>query len=136
MGTFDLPTPMDLVETHPMFVISKVANDYKGSRISFKTKYFNGLWTLPNLDDKSNGFMGMASPLFVEKVSYQSIQMTTSNVDQDIPLMEQIDHFTFPIWALSLSNVKDPMDLVLPYDKYMTHRSYFLPDLYAMETKE
>jgi hypothetical protein len=117
---------------------------------SFRTSYFNDMWTLPSLSASMEGIghHGMSMPLSAAKVAYNIVQQTSPN--PDLAPSHALDPVLEPIWAQDSLATQDPLDLVLPSDeailKEMTgpdrpwddlhHTSYFLPELRRIEVGE
>ena len=56
-------------------------------------------------------------PLFSLKVSYQDVQTASTDLDQNIPLMEEYDQVTWPILAMRSPFSLDFLDKILSSDE-------------------
>ena len=59
------------------------------------------------------------SPLSVVEVSYQATQIASADSDQNIPLMEEYDSVTWPIWAMGSPSSHDFLDYILSSNEYI-----------------
>jgi hypothetical protein len=145
MGTFDyLPPQGDVkfISDHHKVEIFQVS--------SFHMTYFTDPWILPSPSTMMDGTWhpGMSMPLSAVEVKYSLVQQTSANTDPT-PAQE-LDPLLEPVWAQgSLANT-DSLDLVFPSNEAVIeamnsldkpwddihHRSYFLPELSRIETKE
>jgi hypothetical protein len=138
MGSFDFST-----SNHQVYAMSSRLVS-TGRSISFRTSYFDDLWTLPSLTLSCEGqsHAGMAMPLSTTEIVYQVV--LDSSADPD-PVPSSTDEEDL-IWATSLSCSHDYLDETLPSDKAMNgsnkpwddmhHRSYFLPKLERIKQDE
>lgn len=46
MASFYLLTPVNLIQTHPMFAISHIANESESREVLFQNNYFSDSWPL------------------------------------------------------------------------------------------
>ena len=93
MGTFNLPTPIDLVETRPVYTIG-FAYEYREINVeSFRTCYFNTPWEILDVNSiaEPNGFIGMDSPLSVVEIAYQALQAESTDFGQVFSAREEND---------------------------------------------
>jgi hypothetical protein len=145
MGTFDYPPPhgdVKFISTHHKAEIFHVS--------SFCTTYFQDPWILPSpsatMDE--TGHTGMSMPLSATEVAYSLVQQASATPDPT--LAQELDPPLEPVWVQdSLANT-DSLDLVLPSDEAvieamtsldkpledLNHRSYFLPELSRIESRE
>jgi hypothetical protein len=144
MVTFDYPPPQGDVKF--------ISNHHKAEIFhvsSFRTIYFQDLWTLPSpsamMDE--TGQAGMATLLSTTEVAYSLVQQTSVTLDL-IPTQE-LDPLLKPIWAQDSLTDIDSLDLVLPSDESIIeamtgpdkpwddlhHRSYFLPELHRIAAR-
>jgi len=113
MGTFNFPTLIHFIGSY--FDVSE-----KESTISiiqsFKTKYLNDPWVLPNpsnpIDD--NVYSDSTPILYIAEIAYQAIQQDTANTDP--PQAEEEDPLIQPVWAVNSFASWDCLDMVLSSD--------------------
>jgi hypothetical protein len=148
MGTFDYPPPSGDVKFISTVLDQPKAEIFQVS--SFRTNYFNDLWTLPSTSDSMEGIghPGMSIPLSVVEVAYSLVQQ--SSVDLDPTPAQELDPVLEPIWDQDSLATTDSLELVLPYDKAIIealtgldrpwddlhHKYYFLPELRRIEAGE
>ncbi len=62
MGTFNLPAPIDLMETRPVYTIGFDYENHEINVESFRTRYVNDPWEIPDINSiaQPNGFIRMA----------------------------------------------------------------------------
>ena len=56
-------------------------------------------------------------PLSIVEVSYQAVQMALTDLDQNIPLMEEYDPVTWPILTVTSPSSLDFLDRILSSDE-------------------
>jgi hypothetical protein len=145
MGTFDYPPPSDDVK----FVLDQPKVDiFQVS--SFRTTYFNDLWTLPSPSFTMEGTWhhSMAIPLSGAEVVYLIVQQ--ASVDPDPTPAQELDPILHPTWAQGSLADTDSLDLVFPSNEAIIeamtspdrpwddlhHKSYFLPEFRRSEARE
>jgi hypothetical protein len=97
MGMFEFPPPLNdvkfilVVPDQPKTVILQVS--------SFRTTYFDDLWTLtsPSSSMEGVGNPGMAMPLSLTEVAYSIFQQSSTNLDPAPP--QELDPVLETIWA-------------------------------------
>jgi hypothetical protein len=148
MGNFDYSPPANDVK-----FISVVPDQSKATIFqvaSFRTSYFNDLWTLPSPSTSMEGVghPRMAMHLSVVEFSYSIVQQASSLPNPTSP--QELDLVLEPIWAQDSLATHDPLDLVFPSDEVILeamngldrpwddlhHISYFLPELRRVEAGE
>jgi hypothetical protein len=94
------------------------------------------------------GHADMSMPLSAIEVVYSLVQQASTT--PDLTPAQALDPPLEPIWAQGSLATTDSLDLVLPFDEAMIkamtspdkpwedlhHRSYFLPELSRIETRE
>ena len=75
MGSFNIIAPILSVKSFMIYAINQVAQDQEIIEQSFKTNYLSNPWTLPKPDTlvDGDGMKGMASPLSIVEVAYQTV---------------------------------------------------------------
>jgi hypothetical protein len=148
MGTFDHLPPSGGVNM--ISVVPDQPRDEIFQVLSFRTNYFNDLWTVPFQSASMEGTrnIGMSMPLSVVEVVYSIVQQASINPNPT-PTLE-LDPVLEPIWAQDSLATTDSLDLFLPYDEVILealtgsdtpwddihHRSYFLLELRRIEVGE
>ena len=51
------------------------------------------------------------------EAAYPAIQMASADAEQKLPVQEEYDPFTSPIWAFNPTNYYDLLDMVWPSDE-------------------
>jgi hypothetical protein len=77
--------------------------------------YFEDPWILPSPSDSVEGIKhaGMEKPLSAAKISYQAIQMATTDPNPTPLQMEEVDDLLMPIWEVNSSHSPDCLEMVL-----------------------
>lgn len=101
MGTFNFPAPVSYIRATPVCFQKSSPRAPMTKVTSFRTSYLQDPWLLPLLCESVEGHahVGMAMPLSVVEVDYQTIQQATANSNQ-IPLrIEEDDQYLKTVWA-------------------------------------
>ena len=145
MESFNITAPILLVKSFPIYAINQVARDQEIIEQSFKTNYSSDPWTLPKPDtlEDGEGMKGMASPLSIAEVSYQTEQEKTADQGSSNLADEEKNAYPMPVLSMSSSIESDPLDTKLFTDETIMeimcpiekpwdishHRSSFIPTM-------
>ena len=80
-------------------------------------KEFQDIWVGSLKNDSLMGNFVIPQPLSAIEVSYQAIEITLADLDQNLPLMEAYDPVTWLILAVRSPSSLDFLDIILSLDE-------------------
>jgi hypothetical protein len=119
MGSFNISSPILMVNSFPIYAFTQVARDQGFLERSFKTTYLSYPWTLPKSNTLVNedGIMGMDSPLSTVDVAYNTIQEKIAGECSSSLAEEERNIYPLPVLSMCSSSGSDPLDTELFTDE-------------------